>query len=683
MITDYLNSFVRLGIGKAFEPRLGDGRFTMLNKSEVRVCIGEQRYSCALELSSDFQITGWKYGRASQEPKTYFYGYNKRYIDENGVYDPLRAIDEYSKSVPGLRLRKEDVAALASTDNLVDSQEAFIYNMLVSWFKARIYKDMNGKDNKVNVKQSAYRDSHVGIGIKGNYQDRDVEITLGAPIDYEDDEITFNQRSAENYWSSPYVMRYTSTNLGQVSFYMIHVLGRSGQSGLACDIPIPGISMKDILLDPVGNVATNSFSEAAVPWSQPERLWLYIMDYVRLNRLEQAFAAALEMLGAIASQPMPSYQESALWHNMITTVNLSRFAPTRARIPSNLMGEGYIQDTNASDFVLEESRSPANFMTVSAVLNYTAWVGIYALFANYAEDCSNWRNAFCAMSDELAVLHSVDARAALISLVTGKELVTCFNANCYLTYDTSAMADITQLEVDQVFEIGYDPIVRFDAVPAYVSGSLIIGTVATSIKTLAHLRPEQDFAVDRYGSCDPASAAIISNTYRMFGHDVRLEHTMSGELYPVYANTADATVATFELLSRARDFDKIRVTDSIRRPGRSAELPGASLLHQMGKCTVRYLIPTIGVTAWKKRTMVHRPNTIITSRREAVVFRVSNMAEFSSSRFTVRNRGGIRHQDFHDVRVDPAPVRPIGTAALAPITALDLGVHEDPADAAE
>jgi hypothetical protein len=683
MITEYLNSFVKLGIGRAFEPRFGDGRFTMVNKTEVRVGMGDQRYSCALELSSDFQITGWKYGASSPEPKTYFYGYNKRYIDESGVYDPLRAIDEYSRTVPGLRLRKEDLVALATTDNLVDSQESFIYNMLVSWFKARIYKDMGGKNGKVSVGQSAYKDSHVGIGIAGSYADRTIEIELGSPVAYDDEEITYVQRTAENYWSLPYVLRYTSTNISQVSFYIIHVLGRSGQSGLACDIPIPGLELKNVLLDPVGSVATNSFSEEAVPWDQPERLWLYIMDYVRLNRLEQAFSAALELLGAVCSQPMPSYQESALWNNMVTTINLSRFSPTRARVPANLIGEPYSHDTTAIEFVMEETRSPANFLTVSAVLNYTAWVGIFGLFSNYAEDCSQWRNAFCAMSDELAVLNTVDARAALVSLVTGKELVTCFNANCYLSYDTSPMANVVSLEADEVFEPGYDPIIRFDTVPAYVSGSLIIGSVATNIKGLAHLQPDQSFAVDRYGSCSPGEAIILANTYRMFGHEARLEHPQSGEVFPIYANTADATVASYELLARTREFDRIRVSDSVRRKGRSSELPSASLLYQVGRCTVRYLIPTLGVAAWRKRTMVHRPNTMITSRREPVIFRVNNMAEFSSSRFTVRNKSGIRRQDFHEARVEPAPARPVGTSALAPITSLALGVHEEPADAAE
>jgi hypothetical protein len=682
MISEYLNSFAKLGVGQAFEPRFGDGRFTIVNKTMAHAKIGSVIYSSNLELSSDFQISGFKYGQLNQAPKTSYYGYNRKYLDEDGVYDPLRAIDEYSRTAPGLRLVKADLIALATTSNLPDSHEAFILNMLISWYKARLYKDMNGKNDKFIVKESGYKDSHLAFKWFDSIDERDIEISLGSPVGEDISELGFAPRTLDNFWDRPYVLRYTSTNLEQVSFYLLHVMGRTGSSALNVDINIPGIDTNELLLDGVGGSTFAAISTELVPWDRPETLWLWIMDYVRLNRVEHAFAAALELLGSIAAQPMPSYQESNLWQHSEVTINLAPFSPVRARVPSNLTGEPNIYDLNASQVTLEEGRAPQNFLVVSAVLNYAMWIGMFALVDNYATDLLDWRGAYLSRDAELGILGTRDARAALISLVTGKEIITCATPNCYLTFNLSQMAQIDRLVADRVVEPGYPTEVIIHGVPSYVSGSLLLGAVACDTDATAHLKPAYTFEVDRYGTCSVQDALKLASTYRLFGHDVQLSHEHSGEIFPMYANVNDAVVASYELMARTRPFDKVMVLDSERRTGRSDLIPAANCLFTHGQVHVTIEMPKLDVTPWGRRRHVFRPVMMLQSRRKPVTFKVASTSEYSSSHFKVVNKSEVVRQGFHEATMELAPSHPTASTVVASTVAQeDRGADEPALDA--
>jgi len=665
MISEYLNSFAKLGVGQAFEPRFGDGRFTMVNKTMAHAKIAGVTYSSNLELSSNFQISGFKYGRTTPAPKTSYYGYNKKYLDEDGVYDPLRAIDEYSRTAPGLRLSKTDLTALATTSNMPDSHEAYIFNMLISWYKARLYVDMNGKDNLLTIKQSPYKDSHVTMSWFDTSDDVEIQTELGPPAGDDFSDIGFAQRNLENFWERPYVLRYTSTNIAQASFYLLHVFGRTRSSILNADIDIPGLDTHQLLLDGVGGLVFSAIAPDAVPWGRPETLWLWIMDYVRLNRVEHAFAAALEMLGSITAQPMPSYQESNMWQHAELTLNLASFSPVRARVPSNLTGEPNVYDLNAQQITLEEGRAPQNFLAVSSVLNYAMWMGLYALTDNYATDCADWHSVFISRDAELAILGTQEARAALISLITGKEIITTSTPNCHMTFNLSQMADIKKLQASVVHEAGYDSNIYLHGVPSYVSGSLLLGAAACDTDATCHLKSMYSFSVDKYGTCGVQDALKLASTYRLFGHEVILSHEKSGELYPTYANVSDSVIAAYELMARTRPFDMVRVIDSEPREGRSDLIPAANGLFLHGEVLVTIEMPKIDITSWGKRRTVHRPVMIVQSRRKAVTFKVASTSEYTQTQFKVRNRAEIVRQDFHEAVVLPAPSHPVAQTMAA------------------
>jgi hypothetical protein len=683
MLTEYVNSFVKLGIGAAFEPRLGDGRFTMINKTRAIVDMKGMKYSCGLELASNFQITGAKFRVSNPTPKSNFYGYNKRYIDEDGVYDPLRAIDEYSRTVPGMRLGRDELKALASTDNLVDSQEAFIYNMLVSWFKAKLYKDMSGKNGKFTVQHSSFKDSHVGFSMYGEYGERSVDINLGPPRADEDFSYAVEYRDSTNFWTRPYVIKYSSNSVDQTSFYIAHAAGADGNSGLSADIPIAPLDFDELLFDPIGLSPSAAIKLHGDYWQKPNVIWLWIMDYVRLNRVEQEFASALELLGSLATQPMPSYHESILWSKALTNVNLSKFSPTRARIPSNLVGEPNVHDLNASTFTFDESKSPSNFVSVSSILNYTFWLGMYGMVSNFSEDCADWTDAFVSTDAELGILNTVPARAAMISLVTGKETNSCFTDNCHITFDLSGMYGIKQMVVSEVVDNQHTGTVYFDAVPQYVSGSLLLGAVSSDYPVLHHLHPQQSFSADRNGLVTPEDAAKMANTYRLFGHHLNVEHFRSGELYPTYANSEDSVIAVYELFGRSRTFDIMRVTSSTVRQGRSSDLPDAAHIAQYGECHVSFDQPVIEVSAWKRRKMVHRPVMVVDSRRVATKFHVGATSGFEKTRFVSYNRTGTRRQDFHEAQPELMPAVPIVRGTAAHTIPLEAAQEVDPAEDVE
>ncbi|AFH09413.1 capsid protein [Xanthophyllomyces dendrorhous virus L1B] len=683
MLTEYVNSIVRLGNGGAFEPTLGDGRFTMVNKTRAVMELGGVKYASNLELATHFQVAKAKFDVIKPVARSNFYGYNKKFIDESGVYDPLRAIDEYSRTVPGMRLGRDDLRALSLTDNKTDSQEAYIYNMLVSWLKARLYVDMKGSDNKFTVKYSSFKDTHVGYDINDSYGIESVEVNLGPPNPTGEAAISLEFRDTNNFWSKPYVLKYSNNSMEQGSFYLAHVLGSNGTSGLSADIQIDALDFNELLLDPVGSFPTGAFNIFADFWAKPNVIWLWIMDYVRLNRVEQEFASAFELLGALATQPLPSYHESILWSKSRTVVNMSKFSPTRARVPANLTGEPNVHDLNAQQFTFDEEKSPAGFITASAVLNYAFWIGIYGMVSNFAEDCSDWTDAFISSDAELGILSTVEARPAMISLVTGKETNSCFSNNCFLTYDLSGMYGVKQLIVDEKIDPNHPGVILFDTVPAFVSGSLLMGAVATDYPVLKHLEPHQHIKVERDGLLGAREAAMLANSYRLFGNDVIIEHFRSAEVYPTYANSEECVIATYELFGRTRTFDIMRVSSSYKRTGRTYEIPDATHVRTYGECKLTMDMPVLAVCGWKQRKTVHRPKMMLDSRRVATKFMVGATSGFEKTRFAVYNRRNVMAQGFHEAKAEMAPALPLVRGSAVSTAPIEPVQEQEPANAVE
>lgn len=256
------------------------------------------------------------------------------------------------------------------------------------------------------------------------------------------------------------------------------------------------------------------------------------------------------------------------------------------------------------------------------------------------------------------------------------------NNNCHVTYDLSPMASIKTILAEEVVEVGYSDRVAIDYLPSYVSGSLLLGAVSCQLDSLIHLHSTYTFDVGEYNDVDVIDAVKAASTYRLFGHDIDVVHFRTHETYPVYANVADATVATYELLGRTRDFDRMRLLSSKKRAGRTNDLPEAQALSTYGRVAVTIERPMLAVTAWQRRDQVLRPSVVLQSRRQPIEFRIGNTSQYRTAHFNVGRPQVKVQQGFHDRQPEVAPSLPIISGVSADIHIADHGDSEMHAETA-
>jgi len=428
MNKQFIKDTLNVDFARNYRPVIKDGRFTMVNNTIVTASQSGANYRADLSLSTDFQYAGREKQTYVNDGYTDYSGFNKKYISEDGVFDPMAALSEFSRVHAEKRIVKEDTFAVLGRQIQTDSHEAFILNMLITWLKARLYKDNQCTDEILKVKTQPYRDAHVVVALDQAAEEHEHEIELGFPVDPEElVGAMWVLRARDNYWARPFVSHYSAGAPSQAQFYLSHVMGRKVTTALNFDVELPGLDTRELLLDEVNgsNELPADFSE--IPWTQPDIIWSWVMDYIKLNRLEQAFAAALETLGALSAQPMPSSMEATQWQKCKLTVVVAAFSPTRARIRSVLEGDPYKPFAAAEEFLIHEVSTMNHFLTACAITNYYMWYGLYTLLHNEARQRSDWRTVFTSVADELHVLYTPVMRAACISVITGREYSSCMS----------------------------------------------------------------------------------------------------------------------------------------------------------------------------------------------------------------------------------------------------------------
>jgi hypothetical protein len=659
MLNSFLKSLVNYKYNDTIEPKLRDGRFTVVNESRATFNVKGDKYHTNLFLQTDFSLTNFKPSVRTNHANVNFLGYNKKYISDSGTYDFITAVEEFSKTTMGNRMTRAEAVALSATNIYADSHEAFILNMLISWYTAKLYSDTSGKDRILKLKQSGYRDTHVGISIQGQLTENTIEYELGSPNPASLAGSTWTFRDATNFWSRPYVLRYNCGQAEQAYFYMAHVVGRSGQSQINADIQIEPANSGELLLDPVGGEHDLSYKEDAIPWDKPGILWLWIIDYVKLNRVEHAFAAAFELLSTLAAQPMPSFQESTMWNNMSIVVTLSKFSPTRARVRSNFEGEPLVADTTPHEFIINDGVHPSNSLFAGSIMNYYFWIGLQATVDNYARSISKWDEVFLAHDDELAILSGHQAHSAMISIATGKHVPTMMTESAFVSYDMTAMYGKDRIYFTEVTDDQYPTSIQLEGINPYVSGSLVIGSVVGTLATTQHLTALQEINVDEYQQVLPEDAILLANAYRLFGNDVSLAHSRTREEYATYAAVREAVINPAQILDRTRDFDRIEVVRSGARQGRHTELPTASTLRGTSGITLTITTPNLEVVAWRHPQVRAGITLAIPGKRRPVTFTVKAGETYKSVVMRPRKIPASDKADFHIAGVDINPDKPI------------------------
>nr|UVG55923.1 putative capsid protein [Poaceae Liege totivirus 2] len=617
----FVKSLFNFVFGGGSTPTYPLGEYTIINESLLTVDQRGQRFNTQTLLSTDFSAAVFNYNVTEVPVSTDFSGINRRFISDDGTYDFAQAANEFQRMVPGLRISRTEIEALARSSIVDDSHEAYILNMLISWFLATIYKQSNGIGKVAQVKKRVYSDSHVEIPFSGAEADVLVDYSLGPPVDSFPD-VDIVQRMSSTYWEKPLVLRYPGESRKAATFYLMHLYGREKRSSISADIDIPAVDFDNLSLDPVGG-KFYAFNPDDVEWDNPTMMWVWIRDYVVLNRVEHAFAAALELLSAMAFHPMPSFQESTVWERTALNINLARFTPTRARIPANLEGEPYKYDNEAKELMSGEALNPSLYLLAGSILNYAMWYGLYSIMDNEITSCDDWRAKVSTGSDSLSIIRSKDMRSAIASVLFGKEVITVCNDNAFMTFDPRDMPFIPQLAGYKVKEDGYPKTLPLEILHPYVSGALLHGTVSVDLRTCAHLRSSGTVATDDAGAVSPEDACILASIYRLFGHEVSMGDGWSRTQYDMYANSRESILNVATVLQKVHHSNKITLFGSQAREGRNALIMPIGLHKYSAETHYTTVMPMIRVVKCRTSNTPVRHMQVLQDRRKPVVFNVS------------------------------------------------------------
>jgi hypothetical protein len=683
MSKQFIKDLLNVRFEQNFEPIITDGRFSMVNNTIANVNNAGERYQCDLSLTGDFQFAGHFKRSETVSGYTDYSGYNQKYITEDGVYDSSLAVAEFARTSIERRLVREETRAVLDRQDQGDSHESFLYNMLISWLKAHMYAQQEGKDYLFSVKTKHYEDSHVRVPLDRADAEHTYEIELGEPVD-EDTIVLGNYavRDKDNYWKQPYVLHYNAGGEGQEGFYLAHVHGRTRVSDLNFDVKIKGLNTAELLLDPVNGSNAVQLDLNKIPWDKPATIWSWIMDYTRLNRLEQAFAAALEVLGAMAIQPQWSSMEACVWQKAPLVVVLAQFKPTRARIRSNLEGEPYRPFAASAEFMLSEARCDENYFIASALTTYYMWYGLYTLLHNAGRELDDWRVVFNSMNDELQILKTPSMRAAAVSVATGKEYSTCMNYGCSVYVDTSPLESIYEMAVVPLDGSTLKK-VPINAIFAPVSGCLVLGTLAGDFDVVQHLKGIQTIcgynADLEYKDLD--ELLPIVNMYRLFGHDVQLQDVLTKQIVQPWAPSRECIIEPSSIDFDIFEMKKLRVYDSEHREKRSHVLPNVRQLLKNGDTTMTIQQPTLKMTMFGRRTKEIRASVTRRRNKKEVKFLVKAPITYNSVAFTARAVDIKEKSGFRRKETEVPPTKPEGNKIETPPSHHDVTTEAQSGDA--
>jgi hypothetical protein len=654
-MAQFIRDLVDFIYQRAYEPKFIGGRFAVLNKLMVTVSNRIGTFHSNVESLVNFQVTGYKTQVFQHDTTTNYTGYNKKYMRDDGTFDPLMAFEDYSKNPMGKKLTKEESQSIIKSLITEDSHEEFIYNMLVSWYKAKLYKDSGSKDKILKITQSGFEDTHVKLNYFGEenaVHEIPLEEPYSSPV-----EATIAWRTFSNYWDYPYVLKYTAGSVQQSAFYYAHLFGRLGQSALNVDIPLVGIDTALLVLDPVGGEQHSVASFDLIPWDKPEILWQWTMDYVRLNRVEHAFAAAFEMLGSLSSQPMQTYHESIVWEDLRTEVVLAKFQPTRAKIRTNLEGEPYSESNEADEFLVNTASHPQQFLMDCAIYNYMFWTGLPALVHAASLDYGDWYDVFQGGHQYLSILQTPHAKAAVVSTLFDKDIPTNANSSAYIAYHLSDM-DPRKARL-KVKEPGYPEVLELKSVVPFVSGALLAGTVSSSLPLTHHLRQDNPVEFHKGGYTDETSALTLANAYRLFGYDVDVARAKQATIFSCYANVKDWFLAPQDFYSETLVDDRLSLVNVRIRQHKQDILPNYNSFRAAGVTVVSFSVPSLEAVFFDQRTRPLVTRLMLEPRSTKVEFKVKAGMAFLRQAIQVRPVARGSMPDFQVVRTKSAPQNPV------------------------
>lgn len=657
-------------------PVIPGGRFSITSETTAVLDHQNTKYVTDLSLRSDFSFANKKKKISFVQNYTNWAGVNKKYIDDSGDFNMAVAIDDFAKVAAEKRVIRGDVVRLLEQWPRRDSHEAFLYNMMITWGHAMLYRLTGGKEGVYNIVTRPYSDSHVIVADHvGRKTEMTHEIVIGVPATGGGNP-GWILREEEKFWDRRYVLRYPNRSSAQEAFYLSHVLGRDQVSILNFDVAIPGLDTNQLMLDPIGTAAHGGGIASNLDGSgfeDPDRVWSWVMDYVAVNRLHMQFASVFETFSAMCAQPGHSSAEACSWQQAALSLRLAIFSPMRGMIRTAFEGEEFCPYPDTLTMLLREGRVPDQFVQASALMNYYHLYGTYSLLHNEARARDQWRTVFESAEEALYNLDTPVARATAISAVIGQEVSTAMTDGCYMNYDYSDMYKVTRI-VDVQPVDGSTTSFDIDAIYAPVDGALLLGVAAGGLETTDHLMSVQTFEKRQFDGEPMTSteAHQIAVAYRLFGYDTVWATKYSRETVMTWANVASIIVDPAVLYFDNSKEDYFRALDAERRSGRSRTLPNIANFIEDG-AVMQIQKPRYKVTEHGDRKMLSRPYTRIQRGRKPTNVLISAPVAYTSARYVAKP---VKHNTVQDFRGRSLPITPANPEGLKTATRDDVEITD-------
>lgn len=517
-------------IGGQFRPE--KGAFTVKVSREIlfnRLETG-LKHSAMLRPNCSFSATGARVRVINNDDgHGKFYGYDRKMIDADGCFLGQEALLEQCKNYYDRYLTGRQVRADVINFKTRDSHVSHIYNMLTTWLYMYIGEcTATGRQNvriqqdtvevtrpdgtvrreedphsdpffEVKMVATGYNSSHHNVLNNNGMEDgSDFSVKVTLPYHFTANDFNYASRNSENFLMSNFVISLPMMEPRAAAFILGHVGGRKGDNRVNFDIPVPPVTLGLIAVDTQGHSlqAIMDYVYRKEIFSNSNDLMRWIQRYVTHNRLQYDFTLALEMLMRLAFLPTAHSMEAMWWvQNMVYTVSLPSYMPTRALLLTNLEGEPYFVHNELNSVMLRSQNDIGDIMLCAAITNYYVAYGIYALLDNEMINIDNWRDTFTGTSMVHSILDNFNAYTTVVKNIVGLDVQTIFDANAGIKYDLTGMETFRVENVIMMDDyvrnnstiIPERRVVRINRLYAPVSGVLIDGAVNSRFRVTRHL----------------------------------------------------------------------------------------------------------------------------------------------------------------------------------------------------
>jgi hypothetical protein len=606
MPEDFLDNVANLYETRNLEVSLDGTRFSLINRTTASVQDGLGETKVDLRLRTQFQGLYRPKRTVVDANFSDLSGINAKYFDDCGVYQNEVAMSDFLSTDVGKRVINKEQIESVINQSVTDNHTPFLINMLQSYFKAYFFSVSTERGNENEEHDayfmadfSSYKDSHVTIDHRISAQTSAV-IDLGPPSNKGG---SLNDRNAANYFSKPYVVAYNANYADKEAFYIAHLHGRDRGSALNFEFPVGGIDVSTILLDRLMPFSDSiSGDPGSVNWTLAPLMWDWICDYVQVNRLEQQFAAAFELVTSLVFQPDPSTQEACAWLKAEAVIVTSAFKPTRARLRNNLTGVARTTDADLEGHLINVRTSPPSRLIRAAIMNYYMWYGLYAIIKDSAQSYDRWLDVFTSQTDVLENLYAPHMRAFAIANVTGQEVPTFMTTGCAFYYDFTNMSRLEDIIVHERHDRATEMSIKLEAIYAPVSGSLLLGTFTGDLPAVQHVKSLLSFT--GRGLSDEQytheELVMLATIYRLSGNEVTFRDEQALRDFTPWCNVNECIPEPAAIGKMRTQHMPIYPLYSDPRPGRSFVIAQVQQVVRAG--TIKMTIGRPSIEPIKYRT---------------------------------------------------------------------------------